>query len=332
MARYTPLQQRRDLFELYAANLKFYESDSRAHGRFACPICLKTFLPASVEPGSLQVDLAHIFPKACGGNAVTLLCKKCNSRLGSQYDSHLAIEQELHEAFSGSGKAKIKGKFAIENAVMSVNFSKMGKEFCFHVPDKGNNPATILAATNTFKSFPSKFNFEMSFKQPDDFRRGVAILAAAYLTLFRNFGYEYLACESQWIRDILKNDQPPKTLPHRSLTVERKDLQRPVHEILFHVGVIRTHGMFAWGVPIPLPGKRSPISVLLLPGPGKKAEEEYAKIVNLPEAYETDHIDVEIFDPFIRLADPLHVGYMHQFWDRSTKQFSAQMKNQGGTQ
>ena len=93
-------ERRRRLFRLYSANLAIHIPADE--GFCACPICLDGYNDAGVEPQTLALDIAHVYPESCGGGPETLTCKRCNSRMRSMYESHVAKDYQIVDALGGS--------------------------------------------------------------------------------------------------------------------------------------------------------------------------------------------------------------------------------------
>lgn len=104
----TNAKSRRDLFDLYAANLMTLRQDPRFRlvpdidDVFLCPICYQVFTRDVLNnPDVLTVD--HIKARAVGGTDATrtLACKQCNnltggSKLESQLKKMLRFEDVIH--------------------------------------------------------------------------------------------------------------------------------------------------------------------------------------------------------------------------------------------
>src|SRR5687768_9580483 len=125
--------ERRRLFAVYSKNLEFFQPLFAGH--FACPICGQLFNEKALEP-PLGVDLAHVYPESCGGKYATLTCSKCNNRLGTNFDHHVAMEKKLYDALSGKGAGTIDGRIYTDVGDMGVTISRRGDHFHFQVIPK----------------------------------------------------------------------------------------------------------------------------------------------------------------------------------------------------
>jgi len=201
-------KRRLELFDVYATNAGFHFGDFK--GRFLCPICYRDFDRCAVQPDTLAVDLAHVYPESMGGKLETLTCKDCNSRIGTKYDSQLAIQKRAHDALKVGATRPVNARIKFQGGHAGIDLTRAGDGFHFHVVVKKTNPAVVPALFEALAKKGSEF--QLSYKWGNPYRSDVAILHAAYLSLFRAYGYEYTRMETtNWIRETLLADDPPKT-------------------------------------------------------------------------------------------------------------------------
>jgi len=147
-----------------------------------CPLC---WLEVPVS----QLTDEHIVPRAVGGTVTVPVCAKCNNDLGSQLDSHMAQHQKVVDAFSGHGTFSTRLSPGSGHITANLRWEKSGKHFS--VVAKASDPAAVLRfrtglESGSVQSFDTTIHFgfnELKFQS--------AVLKAAYLVLFKCFGYEY---------------------------------------------------------------------------------------------------------------------------------------------
>jgi hypothetical protein len=182
------LERRRNLFRLYSAQVSFYAPQHK--GLFLGPICGTRFGPEAVESDTLQVDLAHVYPKSVGGKLETLACCKCNSTMGTKFDSQIAVEHRLQNAM-GRGTDSIPARMDFDGGSVGGRVSRSGKSWHFEMVESWSKREHVEALTECFAGLPRWA--VRTYERIDNPRHNAAILCAAYLNLFREYGYEYVA-------------------------------------------------------------------------------------------------------------------------------------------
>lgn len=178
------------LFEAFAANLSAFDSSQR--NIFACPLCLRGFTPDALESEGLTEE--HIISRELGGRLITLTCKECNSRGGAELDAHLVNEFRALDKISGLSDKPLKGRVKVGDVKQEVEVYVSGDKspLLQLVGDKKRtNPASLLEIERSLESEPGNVRFQLNFGY-DRHRANVARLRAAYLLMFRYFGYEYI--------------------------------------------------------------------------------------------------------------------------------------------
>jgi hypothetical protein len=307
----TNAERRQKLFDTFAANYSYCATQD--HGKFLCPICASPHGPESTRAESFSVDLAHVYPESCGGKLVTLTCSKCNSTLGSKYDSQLKIEHQSYDDVKARG---LTARVHFYGGSVGVKFTRTGDHFHFNVASEHSNPAELEAFKAHMLNKGAKFTIKFKWIDPD--RHNAAVLHSAYLTLFRQFGYEYIAvADTQWIRDILLAEKPPSdpfimTMP---VTPEMSfDTQS-----LFASGLVEFGGNRFLCVVLPSPQPDQTARIVILPGIGEKSAEAYRRLLREPEP--TEPIEARYYfeydrTPEPRLASRKGVGFFQWVWSK----------------
>lgn len=186
----TPIQK---LFDLYSDNLALYVPDLK--GYFCCPLCLDVFgrgsLPASNRDGDLSIE--HIIPRSIGGNIITLTCRKCNNKLGTELDAHIVAKFNAEDGFAGKRIEPLKGRVSIGHGEMAVDVHWGQDSVEMRGVSKASNPARITALERELNL--ASDGSEIHLNIPLGYRAlnsQVAILKMAYLLMFRQFGYGYI--------------------------------------------------------------------------------------------------------------------------------------------
>lgn len=149
-----------------------------------CPLCW-------TNTGYDDLSIEHVLPGSVGGSATVLTCRKCNNEHGSSLDSQLAQFQKFKDALQGHGK--IATELCINGKRLVANLDWQNRNF--HVVDKATNPRMNDSVKADFHAglVESVFvTLSLGFAK-NQFDR--AILRAAYLILFRTFGYQYIRHE-----------------------------------------------------------------------------------------------------------------------------------------
>jgi hypothetical protein len=147
-----------------------------------CPLCWQ-------ETPYEELSLEHMVPGSVGGKQRTLTCRKCNNDHGRDLDSHLTQYQRVKDAFNGHGTLKTKLNVNGHEMVANLEWGDGSKNF--HVVGKATNPAASDGSQEEFKAGNvEKVKFTLYFDyNSNNFK--TAVLRAAYLVLFKCFGYEY---------------------------------------------------------------------------------------------------------------------------------------------
>ena len=155
-------------------------------GSLICPLCWK-------EASYDALTIEHVVPSSIGGKATVLTCQSCNNRHGSSLDAHLSQYQRMADALKGHGSIPTVLKINGQRIVANLHLAKQRKDFV--VVQQASDPAAIDAIKDEFNAGRvSEMNCSISFGYAkSNFQ--TAVLRAAYLVLFKCFGYEYVKHE-----------------------------------------------------------------------------------------------------------------------------------------
>lgn len=273
-------ERRIALFDLFAANFQHFVPD--AVGVCVCPIFYMGCRRNVVEFEPLGMDLAHIYPEACGGTqkAAVLTCRKCNNRVGTKYDPHLALDHKNMAALCGQGRGSVDGRLGFNGGTIGVSITSDENGYQLKEIAKQTNPAI----SQQFRQLPplgGQITFTLCFDEPDSRRLSVSLLHCAYLSLFRYFGYEYcIFGNSKCIRDVLEQVDPPKLVPYISLDLDPSNVQQfgSMNSVYFMPFAAKVDSeTYCLAVPLPSPDDRIGARLILLPGFGAKEGETYRR-------------------------------------------------------
>lgn len=179
----------RDLFRRGASALGATlppELARRHEGRYACPICLRSFDASALVlvNGSRALTIEDAPPRSYPGPSyrIALTCASCNHTAGSEWEAHLSRHGDLVNAFRGNGT--ITGKLTAGAVRLSAEMEASGKIRAF-----GATHALIE------RVFPggAATGVEVSFSAEYDLRKAtLALVKAGFVIGFARFGYGWI--------------------------------------------------------------------------------------------------------------------------------------------
>jgi hypothetical protein len=286
-AKSSKAAKRQRLFALYSANLALYKPEKQAV--FVCPLCTREHGPDAIRADSLTVDLAHVYPEACGGRRLTLTCKAHNSIAGTKFDASLAMEHRLTEAIA-SGKP-LRGRLRVPldtislperadsdgcHAEMGVDIVSDGAGLNIVVDGGRTNPKWPRVLEERLRRGDAgQMEFDLSWDWFSQERAAVSLLYGAYLMLFACYGYEFVGsgCGNlvrRWMQD--SDVAPPVVLP------VPHDGSPVWSDRLYICGVYTTSEPLEYrglAVLLPSPRKEDAVRCVVLPGLKDQTMSEY---------------------------------------------------------
>ena len=173
------------LVDRYSADLQRFAPDWRQH--FACPLCCRVFAIAPDVRDTLAEE--HILSRQLGGRIVTLTCRACNSQHGAKLDAHLVQRVRIE-----ANKRPMKVRFKMGTASMGAEMDAMPKTVDpieIRAVAKQSDPRQIEELQRILLEGNTKIDLHMSLGYNEN-RSMVALVRAAYLLMFRTFGYRYV--------------------------------------------------------------------------------------------------------------------------------------------
>lgn len=176
------LDAKRAKFDFFRKSLAAAGISTAEHNSLICPLCWR-------ETPCEDLSVEHIVPGSVGGKQTTLTCRRCNNDQGRDLDAHLVQYQRIKDAFQGYGA--LRTKLDVNGQEMIANLEWGDGHKHFHIVGKATNPAACDVSQKEFADGNvEKMNFALYFDySKNNFQ--TAVLRAAYLVLFKCFGYEY---------------------------------------------------------------------------------------------------------------------------------------------
>ncbi len=169
-------------FDFYRKSLAAAGLTTNDSEALICPLCWR-------ETHYKDLSREHIVPSAVGGKQRILTCESCNNDDGSDLDAHLSRYQAVADALQGHGTLPTKLKVNRKEVVANLGWRKGTKDFT--VVGKASNPETLAEIQRDFADGKvEKLDFTIFFKYSKNSFQ-TAVLRAAYLIIFKYFGYEW---------------------------------------------------------------------------------------------------------------------------------------------
>lgn len=243
---------------LAAAGIATARADS-----LICPLCWQ-------ETPYDDLSVEHIVPGAVGGKQTTLTCRRCNNDHGRDLDAHLAQYQRIVDAFQGHGTLKTQVNINGHAMIATLEWGNGHKTF--HVVGKATNPAACDASQKEFAGGNvSHLNVTLYFDYIEN-NFQTAVLRAAYLVLFKCFGYEYA---HHGIVQAIRRRIVDRTLEHprlASLIIEARNFTPP-YDAQYYVVPGNVNGVEFFLVIIRVRRKATTYLGAYLPVPAERSDE-----------------------------------------------------------
>lgn len=303
--------KREELFSLYAKNLSIYFP--RVSEVFLCPVCRVPFDRGALTSRPPKVALAHIVPRALGGRLCTLVCRACDNRVGSAYDSHAEREKRFHDW--QDGRRPIAARLTHEGRDIPVEVDKGtgGRPWSFRFARGRSDPASVARFFGAAEASWSNLKFSLKVRVCHPVKRDRSILFSAFLMMFYEFGYEWvLSRDASPIRRALSDEAEfarvrnamfplPTGLPGASPV--------PCVGVLVDPPAFRS---FIVALPSPLPNEAA--RCVLLPGFEQQGHEAYERILALAQPLGDFRVAVPVDDPMHRMARAECKGFAVWVW------------------
>lgn len=186
------------------------------HFAYLCPLCLKNYIVH--KKGSLQINsnfnLDHVPPESVGGQQTIITCERCNNTAGTQFEFELIVKMNYEASRNGLSDALIEANFETSGLTKNLKSFLTKDEhgntiLDFPTKAKTNNPFLKNWLDNTSRT--NDWEIKLTITRPDDKKVLKAILKAAYLICFINWGYDFaFSSNAELIRKVLyENEEYP---------------------------------------------------------------------------------------------------------------------------
>ena len=281
------------LFDAYAGDLARFAP--ALEGKFGCPICLRAV--ARTPHLSDVVAKEHIVPSALGGRLVTLTCRQCNNRSGSQLESHLVRRVRVD-----SGKSPSSVRLTVGGVVQrgEILLEPEGDpQIRINVIGRQSDPRLAAEMERLVADGKDEMHLQVNSGYVP-LRSLVALVRSAYLLMFRTFGYRYVLDSSAVaIREqILKPTAETDVLTGASWRVDAG--APPSTSLALAKAPDDRSGFVAF---LALDADSGHVAAVTLPPPGVDGEEFYRTLAE-SQARRTYHLSVlPEPDGFVPLAE-----------------------------
>ena len=188
-----------------------HDLSGKVHYPYICPLCVSNgfaILEEDKTVATASFTKDHFPPESAGGNNTILVCERCNSEAGSDYDyvlkdylEHKSFEYK-HPGSSLPMKAAISSIKGNYNGTLEMDENGKG------IIDFYRNRNTVFLNEWIEQSKESRdFKIEMTVYRPEDDKIAKALLKTAYLYAFAFWGYSFVYSENgELIRRVLRGE------------------------------------------------------------------------------------------------------------------------------
>lgn len=209
--------QLNELFNDYSRSLNVIKP--RITDGFVCPICFREFGRDAITNRLLTRE--HVPPKKIWSSIATLTCKQCNNTVGSKLQNHMKRYVQLKEFSAGQvPKRGMPAQVEVNGRTWSTVITEVtgntatGKRVFKSVSDPGHVPPkmwptdpSVLMGKQAHVSLRLRYSMDAV---------NVSYLHSAYLALFHNMGYPYIAQPVlEPVRKKINSFSAQGEIPHR---------------------------------------------------------------------------------------------------------------------
>lgn len=279
---------------------------------YLCPMCMKNFFyfldGEYFESETFSDD--HYPPESVGGNQIMYVCKPCNDFYGRKMD-YVLKEYLQSQAFLNKH----------ENAVYPLKFSYSGIPGSYKVNTEWQDGKMVKNVN--FKKYPYvkdwmldikkgewSFNIKISF--PTEQLIAMALLRAAYLYCFANWGYDFaFSTTGKNFRDVL---QGKEIHPLSNLGVYGDESSKSLTNGFYFVSHPKKYQAFLVIFDISLQETDVPQKVfVIIPGPSEQAWSDLTKFKSWINKKEANTKVIKLYDDCIKRE--LYTHY-HFTWEK----------------
>jgi hypothetical protein len=199
------MANRVELFDKLATDLTSIRPDQGGKS-IMCALCLRSFdrnaLRLKTDDG---LTLEHMIGKELGGRWVTITCRKCNNRHGSELEADLVHELKVRDWSAGDGST-LMGTVGIEGVDLPMTISSGADKEPWTISILGGPPKVLTDFRELAGSMGEGDRIQVKFSLeyvPSEAQR--ALVRIAYLIIFNQFGYAYALSEAgAFLRKVIE--------------------------------------------------------------------------------------------------------------------------------
>ena len=302
--------KRERLFSLYASNLSIYFPE--VTDQFLCPICRSLFARDALIAEPPAIALAHVVPKSLHGRLCTLVCRQCDNKIGSAFDSHIAREKELRDWRRGI--APISGRLRYKSGDLGVGIRRDRTTFVLWDVPRQSPLKSWKQFLKAAVSDWSNFTFSIKVQTYSPVKRDVSLLYSAFLMMFYSFGYEYvLSPNADRVRQVILGNDTSLDWRKGIFSIPRSSSDTmpslPSVNILTEPEDLRS-----FLVALPSPKESEAARCVLLPGFDDDGKEAYDRILGLTQPFGNFKATLIPSNPSRQLESPEYKGFGNFLW------------------
>lgn len=181
--------------------------------KYICPLCLNYFDETDLDQTKDNpLTLEDAPPKALGGKANTLTCKRCNNDMGRVIDSQLSLRMKEFEAhkFLPDSKYEVRIVDGDEKFQGTIETNKDGKITVLH-ENRNNNPNKLKEFIDGIEK-DKEVKVEFRLKSVNEEYLSHSLLKTIYMMVFEKLGYSAILHEETYSRIRRQLHNPDKDI------------------------------------------------------------------------------------------------------------------------
>jgi hypothetical protein len=216
---------------------------------YVCPLCFTAFNESALTEKldrKKRLTIEHVPPSSVGGKKMLLTCGGCNSRAGTEVDSHMRREADTHDFMKGNLR-EVKAHVETDSGSVPIRLSMADFGIKAAGVPKAVRPEVQQSVMGDFEQATigrgwEDFTFKISLQPYSHPRASASWLRAAYLAFFAALGYRFIfRRELDVVRERIKNPELDTPTTCRILSPDQSEpklvrIETPV--------VFRSYAMF----------------------------------------------------------------------------------------
>lgn len=175
------------LYDIYTKNLENHWPEFA--GRFICPLCTNIYDRSDFDNGVVTKE--HVISSKLGGRMTTLTCKTCNSTHGRDQDAKLIERLRFEDQITGHHSQPLRIRVDVRGERFTADARIASDGVSINALPQYSDPQAYQAAIEALSSGAPSFSISSILRYNERQVAG-ALVRAAYLLMFRTFGYSYV--------------------------------------------------------------------------------------------------------------------------------------------